>query len=150
MFKGTARLHHSVPLSKLVVEVAPNMLSTRQSLHRPLSGCHKCAPSNCPVGTQYWIVNYGRRRGVLIYLATININCSALPHNSLCPVFWWGNKYSKSTPTYKSTSDHHHVNWEVVVCEASDNLILLRSYLGSHMYALIPVNISMILQSMRW
>ncbi len=38
----------------------------------------------------------------------------------------------------------------VYVREASDGWIELRSYLGSHMYVLIPVNVSMILQSMRW
>jgi hypothetical protein len=42
-----------------------------------------------------------------------------------------------------------YANTRVYVRKASDGWILLRSYLGSHMFGLIPVNVSMILQSMR-
>ena len=42
-----------------------------------------------------------------------------------------------------------YASTKVYVRKATDGWILLKSYLGSHMYVLIPVNVSMILQSMR-
>ena len=42
-----------------------------------------------------------------------------------------------------------YASTRVYVREAADGWILLKSYLGSHMYVLAPVNVSRILQSMR-
>ena len=57
-------------------------------------------------------------------------------------LFFMSTALTNSLSGYAST--------RVYVCKATDGSIFLRSYLGSHMYALIPVNVSMILQSMRW
>jgi hypothetical protein len=50
--------------------------------------------------------------------------------------------------------NHHclssYASTRVYAREAVDGWILSRSYLGSHMYVMIPVNVSMILQSMTW
>jgi hypothetical protein len=43
-----------------------------------------------------------------------------------------------------------YANTRVYVREATDGWIFLRSYLGYHMYILVPVNVSLILQSTRW
>jgi hypothetical protein len=43
-----------------------------------------------------------------------------------------------------------YASTRVYVPKVADSWILLKSHLGSHMYVMDPVNVSMILQSMRW